>query len=152
MTLLFNAVFFSILLTEPSLPKMFVFILLGMFLLGMCISIVVSFFVFPSFATLDVEQRFSFCLSNVQRIFYLLVQSFLSSDRVHARMLLSRASILEEMIRSVMSPIPTRLFESTYEPSEFLQRIFYRNRHRLIQLSVEGLSNVDLQRESLTVV
>ncbi len=139
MTLLYNAIFFSTIVNEKSLPKLFVFVLLVLFLIGMLISICVSLLIFPLFATIDIENRFSYCLKNVQRMYYLLIQSFLSRNEMDAKISLSRASILEEIIRETMIIIQSRLVEAKSEPSRFFQKIFFSKRRDFIDLNIQGL-------------
>jgi hypothetical protein len=103
----------------------------------MSISICISLLIFPLFSTIDIENRFSYCLKYFQRMYYLIIQAFLSRDRMNAKILLSRASIIEQMIRQTMIIIQSRLSETNYEPSRFLQRIF--SRKHIIDLTIQGL-------------
>ncbi len=105
----------------------------------MLISICVSLFIFPLFATIDIENRFSYCLKNLQRMYYLIIQAFLSRNQMDAKISLSRALIIEQMIRQTMVTIQTRIPEAKYEPSRFLQKIFYRKRRHIIDLNIQGL-------------
>jgi hypothetical protein len=118
---------------------MFVFLLLALFLIGMSISICVSLLIFPLFATFDIEHRFCYCLKNLQRMYYFIIQAFLSRDRMGAKLSLSRASIIEQMIRQTMILIQPRIAEAKYEPSRLLQKIFYRKRKHIIDLNIQGL-------------
>jgi hypothetical protein len=127
---------------EKSLPKLFVFLLLALFLIGMSISICVSLFIFPLFSTIDIENRFSYCLKHLQRMYYLIIQAFLSRDRMNAKILLSRSSIIEQMIRQTMIIIQSRISEANYEPSRFLQKIFYRKRKHIIDLTIVEQENL----------
>ena len=107
----------------------------------MIISIAVSLVVIPLFATIDFENRFHYCLRSFQRMYYLIIQAFLSEDPIMAKIFLSRASIMEERIRQTLTSVPNRLIESQYEPSRLLQKIFFRRRRHMIDLSIEGLSH-----------
>jgi uncharacterized membrane protein YccC len=137
--LLFNAIFFCTIVNEKSVPKMFVFLLLALFVIGMLISICVSLIIFPLFATIDIENRFSYCLKNLQRMYYFIIQAFLSRDQMNAKVSLSRSSIIEQLIRQTMIIIQSRIIEAKYEPSRFLQKIFYRKRRHIIDLNIQGL-------------
>ncbi|CAF3244784.1 unnamed protein product [Rotaria sp. Silwood2] len=138
--LLYNAIFFSTIVNEEKLPILFVFLLLAVFLIGISISIFVSLLVFPLFATIDVENRFNYCLCYFQRMYYLIIQAFLSPDPIAAKVSLSRASIIEDIIRQTLIIMQTRLVEARYEPSRLLQRIFFRKRKHMIDLNIQGLS------------
>ena len=104
----------------------------------MSIAICVSLLIFPLFATFDIEHRFSYCLQNLHRMYYLIIQAFLSQDEMNAKVSLSRASILEQMIRETMLLMQPRILEAKYEPSRFLQRLFDRKRKH-IHLNIQGL-------------
>lgn len=105
----------------------------------MLISICISLLIFPLFATIDIENRFSYCLKNLQQMYFLIIQAFLSRDQINAKILLSRTSIIEQMIQQTMISIQTRLSETIYEPSRILQKIFYYKRKHIFNLTVEGL-------------
>lgn len=107
--------------------------------MGMTISIVVSLFIFPLFATIDIENRFSYCLKNLQQMYYFILQAFLSRDQMNAKIALSRASIIEQMIRQTILIIQSRLAEASYEPSRLLQKIFYYKRKHIIDRNIQGL-------------
>ncbi|CAF1333701.1 unnamed protein product [Adineta steineri] len=142
MTLLINALFFATVVNQNSLPTIFVFLLLALFLIGMIISICVSILFFPLFATFDIEHRFSYCLKNLQGMYYFIIQAFLSDDRMSAKVSLSRASILEQMIRQTMILMQPRVTEAKYEPSRLLQKIFYRKRKHIIDLNIQEQANL----------
>ncbi|CAF1324160.1 unnamed protein product [Adineta ricciae] len=140
--LLYNAIFFSTIVNQNSLPKVFVFLLLSMFIIGMSIAVLVSLFIFPLFATFDLEHRFSYCLSNLHRMYYLIVQGFLSRDRMTSKVSLSRASILEQMIRETMLLMQPRILEAKYEPRTLLKRLFYRKRKNFIDLNLQDQASL----------
>ncbi|UJR24079.1 hypothetical protein I4U23_027047 [Adineta vaga] len=141
-TLLYNSIFFSTIVNQQSLPKVFVFLLLSLFLIGMSIAICVSLLIFPLFATFDVEHRFSYCLKNLHRMYYLIIQGFLSRDEMIAKVSLSRASILEQMIRQTMLLMQTRILETKYEPTKFLQKLFYRKQKNILYLNLQEQTNL----------
>ncbi|CAF1140908.1 unnamed protein product [Rotaria sp. Silwood1] len=140
--LLYNIIFFSTIANEKKLPILFVFLLLEVFLIGISISIAVSLLVFPLFATIDIENRFNFCLRYFQRMYYLIIQAFLSPDPMAAKVSLSRASIIEGIIRQTLIVIQTRLVEAKYEPSSLIQRIFFRKRKHMIDLNIQEQANL----------
>jgi uncharacterized membrane protein YgaE (UPF0421/DUF939 family) len=131
MTLLFNAVFFSTIVNQRSIPYLFVFLLLELFVIGMFISICISLFIFPLFATFDIENRFNYCLFNLQRMYQFVIQAFLSENEMNSKVSLSRASIIEN---------ETRLLEAKSEPSRLLKKVFYSKRREIIDLNIQGLS------------
>lgn len=69
----------------------------------------------------------------------LIVQAFLAEDQISAQVSLSRASTIEQMVRTTMNSFSSRLMESSMEPSRFLQRIFNRKRRHLIDLTLIGI-------------
>jgi len=104
----------------------------------MGIALVVSLLIFPLFATSDIENRVNYCLKNLQEMQTMVIKAFLCQDQMSAQALLARASTMEEMIRTTMNLMPTRLMEAHMEPSRFLQRIFNRKRRHLIDLTLQG--------------
>jgi len=72
-------------------------------------------------------------------MYFFILQAFLSRDEMNPKILLSRASIIEPMIRQTMIIIQSRIFEAEYKPSRFLQKIFYRKRRHIIDLNIKGL-------------
>jgi len=140
--LLHNAIFFSTIVNERSLPKAFAFFLILLFFLGMLISVCVSLLIFPLFSTIDLENRFCYCLKNVQRMYFYLIQSFVCRDPINAKIFICRSTIVEQMIRQTSSIIPMRLIETQYEPTRFLHRIFLNRRKHLMNLNVQQQSNL----------
>ena len=97
----------------------------------MLISILTSIVIFPFFARIDIENRFCYSLKNLQRMYYFIIQAFLSKDKIHAKICLSRATILEQMIRPTIIVMKSRIPETIYEPSKIRQR----------RLTIEGKKN-----------
>lgn len=108
----------------------------------MSIAIGVSLIISPFFATIDLENRFHYCFRSFQRMYFLIIQAFLSEDPIAAKIYLSRASIIEERIRQTLSIVPNRLIDTRYEPSRFLQRIFFGRRKSMSNLSVQAKANL----------
>lgn len=69
-------------------------------------------------------------------MYYSIIQAFLSGNQMNAKIYLSRASILEQMIRQTSMTMQTRIPETIYEPSRILQKIFYPQRRKI---TIEGL-------------
>ncbi|CAF1454679.1 unnamed protein product [Rotaria sp. Silwood1] len=92
----------------------------------MLISICISLLILPLFATFDIENRFSYCLKNLQRMYYFIIQAFLSQDQMNAKVSLSHTSIIEQVFRQTMIIIQLRIAEAQYEPSRLVEKIFYR--------------------------
>ncbi|CAF0844236.1 unnamed protein product [Adineta steineri] len=135
--LLFIVVFFSTIINQDNLPSTFVFILLERFVIGMAVSVIVSLLVFPLFATFDIENRVKYCLKNLQQMQTIIIKAFLCEDQMSAQVSLAQASTIEQMIRTTMNLITTRLVEATIEPSRCLQRIFNRRHRHLIDLTIQ---------------
>ena len=136
--LVYNAIFFSTLVNEKKLPSVFVFLLLEAFLIGIAIALCTSICICPFFATWDIENRFKYCLSNGQRMYYLIIKAFLSKDPMATKIALSRSATIEKQIRQTMAMIPTRIAESKYEPIRILQKWAHRKETSLFNLTVEG--------------
>ena len=125
-------------MNQQNLPSNFVFLLLEEFVVGTVIALIVSLLVFPSFATMDIENRVNYCLCNLQHMQEWIVKAFLCSDRTSAQVYLARASTIEHMVRSTMSMMPPRLAEAPFEPSRCLQRLFNAKRRHLFDLTIQG--------------
>ncbi len=100
-----------------------------------------SLLIFPLFATFDIENRSNYCLSHLQQMYHLVIEAFLCEDQISANAFLSRANIIEKMIRKTMITIQSRFSEIYYEPSRLLQRLFNRERRNIIDLTLESLSS-----------
>ncbi|CAM4863385.1 unnamed protein product [Rotaria socialis] len=135
--LLISTIFFSTIVNQPGLPSTFIFILLEQFAIGIFVGLFVSMLIFPLFATFDIENRVSYCLTNLQQMESIVIQAFLSTDQMSAQAALARASTIEQMVRSTMTLMHTRLNETRMEPSRCLQRIFNRRRRHLIDLKLQ---------------
>ncbi|CAF4173588.1 unnamed protein product [Rotaria sp. Silwood2] len=108
-----------------------------MSVIGICVGLVVSILVFPLFATFDVENRLMYCLQDLQQIYNLIIQAYLSPDRISANVLLAQVSIAEDMINEAMVPIQMRLLEVKVEPTRFFQWIKNPKGERLINRTLE---------------
>ncbi|CAF4132243.1 unnamed protein product, partial [Rotaria sordida] len=135
--LLINVIFFSTIVNETNLPSTFIFILLEEFVIGLFISLIVSIVIFPLFATFDVENRVNYSLTNLQRMETILIQAFLCKDQMSAQVSLARASTIEQMVRTAMNLMQTRLNDASMEPARCLQRIFNRRRRHLTDLTLQ---------------
>ncbi|CAF3358711.1 unnamed protein product [Rotaria sp. Silwood1] len=135
--LLINAIFFSTIVNQADLPSTFIFTLLEEFVIGLFVGLIVSIVVFPLFATFDVENRVTYCLTNLQQMETIIMQAFLCKDQMSAQVSLARASTIEQMVRTTMNLMHTRLNEARMEPSRCLQRIFNRRRRHLIDLTLQ---------------
>jgi uncharacterized membrane protein YgaE (UPF0421/DUF939 family) len=138
--LVFSAVFFASIVNQSAVPSTFIFTLLEEFVIGMGVALLVSFVIFPLFATFDIENRVNYCLRNLQQMQTLIIQAFLCEDEMGAQVSLAQASTLETLVRKAMNPIYMRLGEAHFEPSRCLKRIFNRRRRHLIDLALQGLS------------
>ncbi|CAF1360199.1 unnamed protein product [Adineta steineri] len=137
LSLLFNSLFFVTIINQKNLPKFFAFQLLEIFLIGILISILISLFIFPLFATFDIENRFNYCLLHLQHMYHLIIQAYLCQDQISAKIFLSRAHIIEKMIRKTMITTQSRFDETYYEPSRLLQKLFNRRRRYIIDLDLQ---------------
>ncbi|CAF4323861.1 unnamed protein product, partial [Rotaria sordida] len=75
---------------------------------------------------------------NLQRMETIVIQAFLCKDQMNAQVSLTRASTIEQMVRTTMNSMHSRLNEAHMEPSRCLQRIFNRRRRHLIDLTLQG--------------
>lgn len=144
--LLINAIFFATIVNQPSLPSVFIFLIILKFIIGLIVSIVVSALIFPLFATIDFENRVNYCLKNLQEMQTVVVQAFVCQDEMNAKLETVRASTIEKMIRATLSLLPRRLIEAHMEPSRCLQQIFNRKRKHLFALTLQGDSPFFLTR------
>jgi hypothetical protein len=136
--LIICVIYFPTILNQPIVPSTFIFQLLETFVIGICVSILVSLIIFPAFATMDIENRVNFVLLNLGKMHLLIVQAFLREDQMDVQALLSRASIIEQMIREAISPIQMNLGYARFEPSRLLQRVFNLKRRNIIDLTLQG--------------
>jgi hypothetical protein len=135
---LINAIFFATIVNQTNLPATFIFVLLQEFVIGMVVAIFISLLIVPLFATFDIENRINYCLVNLQQMQTLIIEAFVCRDQMSAQLALARASTIEQLVRTTMNLIITRLAEARFEPSRCLQRLFNRRRRHLIDLTLRG--------------
>ncbi len=104
----------------------------------MAIALLVSLIVFPLFATIDFENRVRYCLKSLQQMQTIIIQGFICQNEMGAQISITRSSTIEQMVRTAMNCLCTRLVEARLEPSRFLQRIFNRKRRHLFDLTLQG--------------
>ncbi|CAF1475714.1 unnamed protein product [Rotaria sordida] len=137
-SLLYNVIYFAGNFSNPSILSTYSFELLGVYLLGMVMALLVSLIIFPLFATFDIENRFNYSLSKLQRIYTLTIQAFLCPDKMSAYMSLTRASLIENMVHNALTPIPMKLDKAHFEPARLLQKIFNRKHRHIIDLTLQN--------------
>ncbi|CAF3136587.1 unnamed protein product [Rotaria sp. Silwood2] len=138
LSLLFNSLYFVTIVNQNKIRKYFSFELLEEFIIGIFLSIIISLFIFPLFVTFDIENRVNYCLSHLQKMYHLIIQAYLSEDHITANVFLSRAHIIEKMIRKTMITTQSRFSDTIYEPSRLLKIIFNRKRRFIIDLTIQG--------------
>jgi hypothetical protein len=131
-------VYFCSIFSEPGILSTFSFKLLEVYIIGMITALLVSLIIFPLFATFDIENRFNYSLSKLQEMHVLIIQAFLSPNKMGARMILTKVTMIENMVRKTLGPIQTRIDEARFEPSRYLQRIFNRKHRHIIDLTIHG--------------
>ena len=146
LSLLFLSLFFATTINQTQAPTFYAFELLSVFVIGMIISSMVSLLIFPLFATYDIENRTNYCLSYLQQMYHLIIEAFLCEDEISANVYLSRANIIEKMIRQSIITTQSRFAETYCEPTRLLQRLANRKRRHLIDLTLQG-SNFSLKNE-----
>jgi hypothetical protein len=104
----------------------------------MAMALLVSLLIFPLFATVDIENRVNYSLSNLQQMYTFIIQAFLCEDQMGAQVSLARASTVERMVYTTMNTIHMRLDEARFEPARWLQRIFNRKRRQIFDLTLPG--------------
>jgi hypothetical protein len=104
----------------------------------MSMALIASLLIFPLFATFDIENRFNYSLSKLQQMHGLIIQAFLSHDKMSANMVLAKSTMIENLIQKAILPIQTRLDEARFEPSRYLQRIFNRKHRHIMGLTLPG--------------
>ena len=149
MPLVILAILFSTIVNVPNVPSKFIFLLLEEIVIALCVSILVSLIIFPTFATIDIENRVHYALLNLEKMHTVIVQSFSQEDEINAQALLTRATIIEEMIREAISPIQMKLTYARFEPSRLLQRIFNFKRRKIFNLTLQGLFSLTLVISSI---
>lgn len=114
----------------------------------MVMALLASIFIFPLFATIDIENRFRYSLSKLQEMQVLIVEAFLSHDEMTAHMSIAKSKTIESMVNKALLPIKTRLNEACFEPTRLLQWIFNRNHRHIINLTLQGNSKNILSYET----
>jgi len=104
----------------------------------MAMALFASLIIFPLFATFDIENRFNYSLSKLQQMHALIIQAFLSHNKMDAHMSLAKATMIENMVHKALIPIQMRLDEARFEPARYLQRIFNRKHRHIIDLTLQG--------------
>lgn len=103
-------------------------------------ALIVSFLVFPYFATSDVKNRIHYCFLNLHRMQTFVLEAFSSEDPAAAKIALARASIVERRLGQAITPMRTRLEEADYEPSGVLNTLLSRRRKFPIGISLKSCS------------
>ena len=138
LSLWFNATFFVTIINAEGVRSTFVFELLAEFLLGASVALLVSTWIFPLFATCDVENRVNYYLLHLDQMQTLVLQAFLCQDQAAASISLARATILERRIKHTIIHMRERLDEARFEPSRFFQWLFNRKRRHIINLTIDA--------------
>ncbi|CAF1429277.1 unnamed protein product [Adineta ricciae] len=136
------AIFFATIVNQNNVPSTFAFQLLESFAIGICICLLVSLIILPSFATIDIENRVKYILLNLNDMHMLIVQSFLREDEIDAQASLTRVTTIEQMIEEAMSPIQMKLIFARFEPARLLQWIYNRKRRNIIDLTLQEQENL----------
>ena len=136
---MFNAVGFLTILNKETVHSRFVFELVANYLLGMSVAVLISLFIFPLFATFDIENRVNYCLLHLDQMQQFVLQAFLCEDQTKAKVSLARARVVERRLHKTMNEMRTRLLDETrLESSRLLQWIFRRRRGKdIIHLNIE---------------
>ena len=137
LSLWFNATFFVTIINAQEVRWTFVFELLANFLLGSLIVLLVSMFIFPLFATCDIENRVNYCLLHLDQMQTFVLQAFLCQDQIAASISLARAKIIERRIRHTIIQIRERLVQAQLEPSRLFQWFFNRQQIHIIDLTID---------------
>jgi hypothetical protein len=137
-SLLYNVLYFDSIFSQPNIPSTFSFELLGVYILGMVMALIASLLIFPLFATFDIENRFNYSLSELQQMHRLVIQAFLSHDKMSANIILAKSTIIESLIQKAIIPFQTRQDEARFELPQYLQRIFNRKHRHIIDLTLSG--------------
>ncbi len=101
-------------------------------------AVLVSFTVFPLFATMEIENRVNYCLLNLQDMQTMITRAFLCQDKMDAEVWLTEAATIEQMVIKAIGPIHMKLTEAGLEPSRCLQYIFNGRRRHIIDLTIQG--------------
>jgi len=136
--MLYNVIYFISIFSNDTMPLTFAFELFSVYLIGMIMALFASIAIFPLFATFDIENRFNYSLSKLQQMHILIVQAFLSSDKMTAHMSLAKVATIENLVEKALSPIQSRIDEARFEPSKFLQRLINRKYQHIINLTLQG--------------
>ncbi|CAF2104224.1 unnamed protein product [Rotaria magnacalcarata] len=142
LSLLYNALYFASHVYRRADTLILSFELLGIYILGMSMASLISFTIFPIFATFDIENRFNYSLLKLQQMHTLLIRGFLCHDKTSAHMFLTRASMLENLVNKALDPIQSRIDEARFEPTEYLKRRFNRKRRAIIDLTLHEQQNL----------
>ena len=134
----YNVLYFCAIFSQKNMPSTFAFQLFSVYLIAMAIVLFVSLTVFPLFATYDVENRFNYSLANLQRIYVLLIQAFLSRDQMTADLSLAKAAMRENLVNKALGSLRSRIDEAQFEPSRLLQRLVNQNYRHIIDLTLKG--------------
>ncbi|CAF1492932.1 unnamed protein product, partial [Didymodactylos carnosus] len=129
---------------------------LELFVLGMAVAVATSLVIFPLTATFDIENRFYYALENLNQLYALSIQGFLSGDQIASQVpqtqgtLISvfypegnvfesfaRSKILEQFTRESMIIMQSRLAEIRFEPVRLLQKLFNRSKLKIIDLTLQ---------------
>jgi hypothetical protein len=124
--LLLPVVLFVTLVTTPRsyVAQGFMWELLGMSLMSLCVSTAVSLCVFPRFASIETQDRFGYALSRSSEVLELVMSAVLSTHRASAEVFLCEADSIVKNASDSQEAMGVRAFLSQLEPVATLRFIF----------------------------
>jgi hypothetical protein len=146
--LLLPVVVIPSLLQSPrsAIPPNFIWFLLGEMLVASCVSVAVSCFVFPRYASVELQDRFSFALSKLAQVMELSIQAMMATTQVESQSYLLETESLLKLLYENHDAMVQRNFFSKLEPQYLLRKVFRTH------LVYENHSNLELVGISSTLL
>ena len=143
-SLLLPAVFFVTLVNTPDflVPDDFVWELLKVVLVALCVDLAVSITIFPRFACLEIQDRFSYSLARNQEVLELALSSMLCTQRAHAEVYLSEANAIIAHVNNNQEAMYARAVPGKVEPVGLIRAIFRSKQTVFNQYSIAELSQI----------
>lgn len=147
LALLFPALFFpSIVLTPPELmPQNFVWQVFALFCISIAFMCCCALFIFPNFASIEIQDRFCFILQGGIVSFDLAMKAMMACHKAEASAYLCELDIILKNILQCHEIIGIKLLFALYEPHSLVRRIFRShqsviNQHPLSHLQATSSS------------
>lgn len=142
--LILPIVYYVTIVNTPTdvLQENFVWEVLAVVLMGLCVDMAVTLFIFPRFACLECQDRFSYSLARNEEVLELAMKAMFSNHRANAEVFLCEANAIIAQINANQEMMYTRSAIANWEPIGWV-RYVYRSKQTLFNsYSIPDLTQI----------